>query len=171
MVNQAASDLTGYSKEELLKMRIPDLHEKINLRAYRKFHDAIMAEEEVVSEARILCKDGTKVDAEFNNRKMKIAGKHYMHTVARDVSQRKRAEGALQNMNVALTNAMTGKSRLDPLGRYISVNRPYAELLGYTAEQLIGRSWQESVHLEDLADKARHDQMVTLVERMLVLHK
>jgi PAS domain S-box-containing protein len=33
-INQTASQLTGYSKQELLQMRIPDLHPQQDLQAY-----------------------------------------------------------------------------------------------------------------------------------------
>ena len=95
-VNAAACRLTGYSKEELLTMRILELHEDIDLHAYRHYHDRIMAGEESLSEAMILRKDGSKVDTEFNNRRIVIDGVPYMHTTARDVSERKQAEVAIR---------------------------------------------------------------------------
>jgi len=95
-VNASACELTGYSKTELLDMHIPDLHEEPDLDAYRAFHERIMAGEEAVTEARILRKDGTKVDVEFSNRPIDIGGIRYMHTAARDISERKRAEKALK---------------------------------------------------------------------------
>ena len=95
-VNSAACELTGYSRDELLRMHIPDLHEEVDLHAFEAFHDRIFAGEELVSEARIRRKDGRKVDAEFNNRRVTIDGISYMHTVARDVTDRKRAEEELR---------------------------------------------------------------------------
>jgi len=101
-VNRAACELTGYSKEELLRMRIPDLHKPEDLTAYNLYHDRIMAGEEIVSEAKILRKDGTKVDTEFNNRCIRISGKPCMHTVARDVTERKKAEQKLREHEARL---------------------------------------------------------------------
>ncbi len=88
-VNNAACDLTGYPIEELLKMTIPELHEEIDLEAYNKFHDTIMAGESALTEAKIRRKDGTKVDVEFSNNRVCVAGVYYMHTVARDITERK----------------------------------------------------------------------------------
>ena len=95
-VNGAACELTGYSRDELLRARIPDLHEDMDLHAFEAFHARIFAGEEIVSEARILRKDGCKVDTEFSNRRVVIGGSGYMHTVARDVTIRKRAEEELR---------------------------------------------------------------------------
>ncbi|MCD6192685.1 MAG: PAS domain S-box protein [Candidatus Aminicenantes bacterium] len=89
-VNQAACELTGYSREELLNMRIPDLHGEADLHAYKKYFHQIMKGESILSEAKILRKDGTKVNTEFSNKRIFIDGIPYMHTVARDVSEWKK---------------------------------------------------------------------------------
>ncbi len=69
--------------------------------------------------------------------------------VSRDITDRKQAENALQEMNVALTHAMPGIALMAADGRYIQVNEAYASLLGYSPEELLGLSWKVSVHLED----------------------
>ena len=91
-VNDAATQLTAYSRGELLDMRIPDLHEEADRHAYREFHGPLMAGEEHVTQAKIRRKDGTKVDTELNSRRISIGGREYLHTAARDVTSRKRLE-------------------------------------------------------------------------------
>lgn len=59
-VNQAACKLTGYSREELLQMRIPDLHEEADLETYKQYFHRILRGESILSEAKILRKDGQK---------------------------------------------------------------------------------------------------------------
>jgi len=116
MVNLAACELTGYSKDELENMRIPDLHEEEDLVAYNMYHDRIMAGEEIVSEAKILRKDGTKVDTEFNNRCIRILDNSYMHTVARDITERREAEEKARRHQSELAHI----SRLGTLGQMAS---------------------------------------------------
>ena len=95
-VNSAAVALTGYSREELLGMRIPDLHDDPDLHAFDAFHSRILAGESVLSAAPVRCKDGRKVEVEFSNSPIVIGELRFMHTVARDVTDRRRAEQSLR---------------------------------------------------------------------------
>ncbi|MFC1555924.1 PAS domain S-box protein [candidate division KSB1 bacterium] len=140
-VNRAACELTGYSKEELLRMKIPDLHEEIDLDAYTTFFDQIIAGEKILSEAKILRKDRSKVDTEFNNQRIEIQGTYYMHTVGRDISKRKYAENALKESETKYRT--TVDSLIDPLHvidrdyRIVLVNcefREYAKQAGIDIE-------------------------------------
>ena len=63
---------------------------------------------------------------------------------------RKRSEEKIQAMNVALANAMPGTSRLNEEGLFVEVNEAYAAMLGYTPSELIGASWEVTVHPGDL---------------------
>ncbi len=96
LVNQAACQLTGYTKRELLNMTIRDLHDTQDLNAYLSFHERIMSGEELLTEAKILTKDGHKVDTEFNNKRIIINRINYMHSSARDITERKNAEKSLR---------------------------------------------------------------------------
>ena len=63
----------------------------------------------------------------------------------RDITEFKRAEQDLREMNIAMTNALPGISRLDPAGNYTYVNDIYAGLLGYKPEELVGKNWKITV--------------------------
>ncbi|MHC4564145.1 MAG: PAS domain-containing protein [Planctomycetota bacterium] len=136
-VNEAASLLTGYSREELKRMAIPDLHEYRDLEAYRQFFDRIMSGEQVTTEAKILRKDGTKVDTEFSNRRIMIGDEAYMHTVARDISERKRITEVLresrEQFKAVFDNALVGLYRTTPDGRILMANPALVEMLGYSS--------------------------------------
>ncbi|MEW6207339.1 MAG: PAS domain S-box protein [Acidobacteriota bacterium] len=134
-VNDAACELAGYSKEELLRMRISDLHEEADLSAYKKYHDQIMAGEEILSEAKILRKDGRKVDAEFSNRRVCIGGLLYMHTTARDITERKRSEEALKSSEERyrrfFEKDLAGAYISTPDGRLLDCNPAFARIFGF----------------------------------------
>ncbi len=95
-VNRAATELTGFSREELLAMTIPDLHDDPDLAAYRAFHRRILEGEQILSEAPIRRRDGGKVAVEFNNSLVVVGGKRLMHTAGRDATARVRLEEQLR---------------------------------------------------------------------------
>lgn len=148
-VNAAAAELTGYEREELLSMRIPDLHEEMDMDAYREYNDRILAVESMTTEAQVLRADGSNVHVEFSNRSVEIDGDVYIHTTARDVTERKQREMELEQHEIYLENISECISVLDENGifRYESPN--VSEQLGYDPDERIGELAFEYVHPAD----------------------
>jgi PAS domain S-box-containing protein len=134
-VNKAACNLTGYTREELLQMRIPDLHEEVDLAAYKQFRDRILKGESILSEAKIKRKDGTKVDTEFSNSRVVIGGIPFMHTVARDITERNRAEKTLraseERYRRLFEGDLAGVYFSTPSGKLISCNAAFARIFRF----------------------------------------
>jgi PAS domain S-box-containing protein len=141
-VNIAAEILTGYSKQELLKMSVPDLHDVEDLDAYNDFFDRIMSGEDIMSEAVIRRKDGSYVTTEFSNRRIFVGKDHFMHTIARDITERKRIEIILKQ--ASSYNRSLIEASLDPLvtigsdGKIMDVNKATQDVTGYSRQKLIG---------------------------------
>ncbi len=70
--------------------------------------------------------------------------------LSREIDEHRRTGQALQEMSVAVENAMTGISRLDCDGRFVMVRSGYAAMLGYTPEEMIGMAWEQTVVPDDL---------------------
>ena len=70
--------------------------------------------------------------------------------ILQNITERKRTTDLLTEMNIALSNATPGISRLDTQGQYVEVNYDYAYLLGYEPEELIGTAWDATVHTDDM---------------------
>ncbi len=91
--------------------------------------------------------DGTSFPAEYWSYPVRRGGAVVGAVVTFvDISERRREEAELRTLHSALENAVEGIARLDTRGRYLSVNRAYAGMLGYRPEELIGMDWQEAVH-------------------------
>jgi PAS domain S-box-containing protein len=146
-VNSAACDLTGYSKEQLLKKRIPDLHDEPDLEAYKKFHSRIFKGEKILSEAKIRRRDGIKVYTEFNNSRISISGKLYMHTTAHDISARKKSESELfefgEKYRLLMENSGLGIGYYSIDGKILMFNQQAISNLGGKAEDYIGKNVTE----------------------------
>jgi PAS domain S-box-containing protein len=73
----------------------------------------------------------------------------------RDVTERRAAELALreseERFRSSIDHAPIGMALVALDGRYIQVNRALCELVGYSEEELLGKSSQDIVHPEDLA--------------------
>lgn len=138
-VNPAAADLTGYTRDELESMTIPDLHEEMDLDAYQKYHTRILSGENLTSQARILRKDKTKIHAEFSNQRIVIHGRLYMHTTARDITERKQAEEQLEFQSKVLDQIHDRITVTDLNAKITYVNEATCRMLGKSADQIVGQ--------------------------------
>ena len=157
-VNQAACELTGYEREELLSMCIPDLHEEVDLHAYQDHHDQILAGEPATTEAKLLRSDDSKIDVEFSNRRIERDGTAYMHTVARDVTEQRERRRRLESFKSAIENASDGIAILEN-EEYTYVDQTHAEMYGFEdQDELLGQTWRDlytdAVEIERIEDEA-----------------
>jgi PAS domain S-box-containing protein len=158
-VNGAAADLTGYSREELLAMSIPDLHDDLDLKAYRTFHHRILDGEQVLSEAPIRRKDGTKVTVEFNNSFVVVGGRRLVHTAGRDITERKKAVETLAasetRYRALFENAAEGIIAIDPDSmQFLFFNPALCAMFGYAPEEF-GRLTVGDIHPKEAIDEVR----------------
>ncbi len=69
--------------------------------------------------------------------------------VSRQTARRLLAEVELKKTSLALENAVEGISRVDVDGNYISINKTFAAILGFSAEDLIGKNWLSIILPDD----------------------
>ncbi len=74
--------------------------------------------------------------------------------VARDITDRKRAEEALRESNQrfrgTFENAAVGIAHVDPGGAWLRVNERICQIIGYEREELLAKTWQDITHADDL---------------------
>ena len=140
-VNRAACDLTGYSRSELLGMCSGDLHDQPDLSASQVSHKKVLDGEEILREAKILRKNGSKIDAEFNITRITIAGNPFIHSAARDISVRKRAEQSLRESESkfrTFADESPNMIFINREGRIVYANAQCERKLGYALGELLG---------------------------------
>ena len=142
-VNPRGTELSGYSREELLGMIITDLIPPEDLG-----HDPIRVDKlgqgGIVTIERLLRrKDGSLLPVEISAR-MLPAG--HLLGIVRDISERKRAEKELRESEEKYRRLIettgTGYVILDDQGRVTDANQEYAHLTGRQRVGRCRRSWR-----------------------------
>ncbi|HEX7318043.1 MAG TPA: PAS domain S-box protein [Pyrinomonadaceae bacterium] len=92
-VNSRLCEMLGYDREELLRLNVTDLVPAEELASAPIRFDRLRAGETMLTERRLLRKDGTLLPVEISGRMVHDGS---LHSIIRDISERKRAEEALR---------------------------------------------------------------------------
>jgi len=95
-VNQAATDLYGYSTEEFEKMNILEIRPETQREKAIKYIKEIEADAEEHEFWLHQAKDGRTFEVEIISHELKYAGKRVRLVVAQDISERRQLEGQLR---------------------------------------------------------------------------
>jgi PAS domain S-box-containing protein len=100
--------------------------------------------------------DGAKIHARLHSLSFVLGegDPGVCRTAIIDVTEQKRAETALreseERFRGAFENAAVGASMVDQRGQFIKVNRKLCEMLGYSAEELLSKTFSDVTHPEDI---------------------
>lgn len=108
--NQALCGLTGYSREELTGARLHDIEPHDLVPQIEANIARVIELKEASFESAYLAKDGTVIPVEVQSRVMESDGRPLLLSVARDITQRKRAELRERNRLSTLERIATGVS-------------------------------------------------------------
>ena len=154
----AEKRLTGFPVEESLGQSIfARLHPDDQARVAALFTESIRTPGAIATtEYRVLHKDGTWHDYEATGRNLlddpNVAGVVINY---RDISARKRAESTLAQregyFRALIENAADGVAILDQQGCFQYFSPSVDRVLGYRAEELLGRSAFDLIHPDDVA--------------------
>ncbi|MBM4388656.1 MAG: PAS domain S-box protein, partial [Deltaproteobacteria bacterium] len=145
-VNEAYCSLTGYSRDELLGMKIPDVEavespEEVKIHAEKGIKDGLDR-----FETKHRCKDGSVKDLEVSVTYHDSKGGRFV-AFARDITERKRAEENLaaekERLAVTLRSIGDGVITTDTYGIVKLMNRVAEELTGWKQEEAIEKPLRE----------------------------
>jgi len=140
LVNRAFSELTGFSKEELLRMNARDLIPE----QHKEQRDRVVAQvlqtgEPVEYEIDYLRKNGSQVPVSITL--FAVKGDDGRPTglaaIVRNLAERKRAE---EQFRLVVESSPNGMLMVDKSGTILLVNRQIEQLFGYERTELIGQS-------------------------------
>lgn len=151
--NQALSDMTGYSREELIGRKSDEFIDKASLDLVRKFR--IEGYTDHPYEIKVRKKNGELMPVEAHGTGFEFSGKELRVVSLWDITERKKAEEALRHSEekfrslienshdvISVTVPGSGMTYISP-----SVKR----VLGYEPAERFGRQYGEIIHPDDMA--------------------
>ena len=97
-VNESLSRMLGFSRAQLLTMKVTDFDVEIHSEAaWNSFVEEVRSKDTLVIQSEIRRKDGTTVPVEVNVRYTIQEGNDYIVVISRDMTERKRIEKALRD--------------------------------------------------------------------------
>jgi PAS domain S-box-containing protein len=104
-VNDASVKELGYSREELLSMKVSDIDSAIAPDQIFKLIDKLRIDKQLVFETLHTTKDGKKIPVEVSGSLISYMGKTVIMSIARDITDRKKAEESLNKSQSLLKEA------------------------------------------------------------------
>lgn len=162
--NPAAVHIFGYPPEEVIGRNIKELMPE----PYRREHDGYLARFLETRTPRVIgigrevtgCrKDGSTFPMELAVNETVVAGRRFFTGIVRDISRRKTAEQQL-NATTSLQRAVldgTSYSIIStaPDGTILTFNRAAEQMLGYSADEVIGKLTPAPFHdAQEVAERA-----------------
>jgi len=154
--NPAAARLFGASEpEELIGRSYLDLvHPDDRAESLKRRHKIL--EEGWTAPARqhrCITLDGQMIEVESNATPYDLGGQTMIQTILRDITERKRAEEALQESEersrLIFDQSPLGTAIVDLEGGYERVNRQFERFSGYSSLELAGMNYLDLTHPED----------------------
>ena len=154
-VNPAFCELLGYKAEELLGQKIHVLSHPDAKRQVDKNIKTILAGQKLKHVEKSITKDGTPIYVELNERKFTLPnGKNGIICIAENITQRLNAENQLKQehnkserlrkFNEVLISATPYPIYYkDAEGKYLGCNSAFTEQLGYTSDEIKGKTVHE----------------------------
>ncbi|EMJ49561.1 PAS domain S-box protein [Leptospira santarosai] len=172
-VNQRFLEMAKRTREEVIGKTTPEIHIWDKSGNFREaVYEALSKTGEVKNyESVYLASDGELVPILYSARIIEINGRKQVISLATDISERKKSEEEKRKLDeelrlskdlfeklFQLTPAAVSLSELET-GIHVQLNQSYCDLIGYTKEQIIGKSsmelgiWGSSIDHENFKRK------------------
>ncbi len=156
-VNTRAEELLGYTKDELMGMKVPELHTEESVSQSHEAFARIRDEGSVRFESQMMRKDGTVIPVEISSRFFKTDGEELIQGIVRDISERvrfisllKKARDILQEKVAERTAALTASKR--ELEKKVRDLEHWEDML-FEREMTISRLQEEVKRLKHMLSK------------------
>ncbi len=140
--NDRLHEILGYQIGELIGKDYWNIFHGEDGALVRERAQAQVSRERVIEhyEAKLQAKDGTALDGEIRSKPIFWDGEPGVQSWVRDISSQKRAEAELRLLGEMVRQSHEGMAMVDLAGNVIFVNDAFAEMHGYTPEELKGKN-------------------------------
>jgi PAS domain S-box-containing protein len=160
-VKETACSELGYSREELLSLRIFDINPAITESSVKKTKEKLREAGSFVMESVHRRKDGSTFPVEVSLRRVQLE-RNYVVNIVRDLTEHKLAETRLREYERVVEGLDEMIVVIDRNYRYVIANRAVLNYRGLEREKLIGRLFDEQ-----LASEGASAQTIELVKQKM----
>jgi len=155
-VNDSYCKMTGYTREEFLNLKLSDIDFNKNLEENKKIKEKLMNKGQATLETIHVKKTGEVFDVEVSISLINEEAKEVV-CFCRDITHKKKDEQKIIEMKERLKNIIEGTNvgtwEWNIKKDHTVVNKKYAEMLGYTLEEISPMNierWEKLLHSDDL---------------------
>jgi len=167
LVNKAFCELTGYTRDELLDMRVGKLDpESLTRNDRKKFWSKLQKGGFARFESTHHRKDGSEYPAEIYISAITLKGEPMIVGIAHNITERKKALGKLRESEEKYRNLyesmMDAFVRTDMEGNIIEFNKQYMDMLGYAEDKI------KKLKYTGITPKKWHEMEAKIVEEQVL---
>ncbi|MGZ3777235.1 MAG: PAS domain S-box protein, partial [Mucilaginibacter sp.] len=169
-VNNSMCKMTGYSRDELLHMKVEDIIDPEELKVDPVKHGPRDPDEYAMRERVLLRKDGSLFNAEIS---VKMFHDDSVLVIARDITSRKKMENELREAELKF-RTIADKSMVGVYifqqGKFTYVNPRFAEIFGYEPHELVGTYPVDTIIHQTFRDTVRENVRKRMEEEVGSIH-
>lgn len=161
-VNESWTITLGYSKEELLTMKVEDLVDPEQLKITPIMYAKLQRGEHVLTQRRLMRKNRTIIEVEANGKKLQ---EDRWLVIARDVTKLREAQHQIQLSEAKFRGAFEfsaiGMALVSTAGQWLKVNKALCEMVGYSEDEML------LLNVRDITTPEESDQGFILQQSLL----
>jgi PAS domain S-box-containing protein len=164
-VNEGYIRLSGYTREELIGQSASTLNMWDSDEEHREFHSSVQNHEKFYDKEYLFHKKGGEVrNWLISNEYIMLSGEECLLTVSIDITQQKRTAAILideaNRRRILMEQSKDGIVILEEDGRVHDANRRFAEMLGYSPEEV------KQLHVWDWGYQLPPEQIKEILRRL-----
>jgi PAS domain S-box-containing protein len=137
--NEAAHRQLGYSRKEFERLRISDIDPIQGPEEIQASIREVLDKGRAKFEVKHKTKEGEIRDVHVITQVFVLSGRTFFHTIWRDVTEYRRAEEEISFLASIIENLPNAVCAIDAKGATMAWNRGAEQMLGYKAEEIIGK--------------------------------